>query len=51
MKREFDEIKKTLIFAVILIIIINIATYISYTNGGDGIEPVLVEDIVSSILN
>jgi len=51
MKREFDEIKRTLIFAVILIIIINIATYISYTNGVGGNSPVLVEEIVSGLLN
>lgn len=51
MKREFDEIKRTLIFAVILIIIINIATYISYINGGDENSPVLVEEIVSGFLN
>lgn len=51
MKREFDEIKRTLIFAVILIIIINIATYISYINGDDGNTTVLVENIVSGLLN
>lgn len=51
MRRELNEIRRTIIFAVILIIIINVATYISYINEDDQHTAFLVKDIVSHLVN